>query len=213
MATAAGRQEMDSGITGYAGEMIVVVGQPIYRESAAGAVVDGVPARIALVAAAAGRSVQLVGKAGEDEEGDSVVLALSRGGVGHVALLREAGRSTPRAASAGDEAIDTGRRPGDGAVLEAADIELALRYLTEFSVLILADPVEADVMRVASAAAGWGESRIIVVLPYDGTEPEGLPADAIVFRAPQADPDGSFAATVGTFAAALDSGGDPRGAS
>jgi hypothetical protein len=210
--------------------VIVVVGQPLYRESEAGATVDGLPARIALSAAAQGRSVQLVGKAGEDEAGDAVVLALAQGGVGHVALLREAGRPTLQAASAGDDAIDAAEQTPTGAVdtedattgsggpsepatagasLEAADIDLALRYLTEFAVLVLADSAASDVVRVVGAAAGWAGSKLIVVVPTGDPVPEGLPPDAIAFEAPGVDPDGAFAAMVGSFAAALDVGGDP----
>lgn len=201
--------------------MIVVVGQPLYRESNAGAAVDGLPARIALAVAAHGRAVQLVGKAGEDEGGDAVVLALAQGGVGHVALLREAGRPTPRATSAGDDAIGAAAQtptgvpeaedepPTAGATLEAADIDLALRYLTEFAVLVLADPAASDVVRVVATAAGWADSRLIVVVPAGEAVPEGLPADVIAFEAPDADPDGVFASMVGSFAAALDDGADP----
>ena len=208
--------------------MIVVVGQPLFRESRSGSAVDGLPARIALAAAAHGCSVQLVGKAGEDEAGDAVVLALARGGVGHVALQREAGRPTARAADAIDEAIEeretslgaidvddeppTSQDKDDsiaGATLEAADVHLALRYLTEFAVLVLADPAVADVVRVATAAARWSDSRLIIVVPAGEAVPEGLPPDAIVFEAPDEDPDGVFASMVGAFAAGLDDGGDP----
>lgn len=209
--------------------MIVVVGQPIYRESEGAAMVDGLPARVALAAAAHGRSVQLVGKAGEDEAGDAVVLALAKGGVGHVALLREAGRPTARAASSRDDDIDAGSDTGGvfepdqepaardspldpvttGPSLEAADIELALQYLTEFAVLVLADPAAQDVLRVVAKAASWADSRLIVVVPPGGTVPEDLPADAIAFEAPDSDPDGVFASLVGSFAAGLDDGGDP----
>lgn len=181
--------------------MIVVVGQPLYRQSDAGPVVDGLPARIALEAAARGRSVQLVGKTGEDPAGDAVVHALARGGVGHVALLREAGRPTPRAS-----AIDT------AAILEATDVDLALRYLTECSVLVLADPAPLDLVRVVVAAAGWTGSALIVVNRAGEPAAPDLPGDAIVFEAPWADPDGVFAMMLGAFAAALDAGEDPADA-
>lgn len=211
--------------------MIVVVGQPIFRESE----VDGLPARIALVASARGRQVQLVGKAGEDAAGDAVVHALARGGVGHVALLREAGRPTPRAiavdtdALEAAEAADAANAPtafveagaesqapeatlaaaDTNAALEAADVDLALRYLTDCSVLVLADPAAADLVQVVVAAAGWADAALIVVNPAGGMVPDGLPGDAIVFEAPQADPDAVFATMIGEFAAALDAGADP----
>jgi hypothetical protein len=212
--------------------VIVVVGQPIHRAAEAGTRVDGLPARIAMAAAALGRPVELIGKVGEDEAGDAVVLGLARAGVGHVALLREAGRPTRRAAPLDDEAIeaaalgltgegfadsapdaapDTGLAGSDDpeAALEAADVDLALRYLTEFSVLVLADPVAPDVVRVVATATGWAESSLLVVLPAGGAVPDGLPPEAVVFEAPDGDPDGVFAAMVGAFAAALDDGGEP----
>lgn len=208
--------------------MIVVIGQPLYRETEAGPVADGIAARIAITAAGHGRSVQLVGKAGEDSAGDAVVLALARGGVGHVAVLREAGRPTPRIESIGadsgdasepsaasiaveDEAADTGliaaTVEGDLA-LEAADVDLALRYLTDFAVVVLAVRADAEMVRIVTTAAGWADARLIVVVPAGEAEPAGLPPDAIVFEAPDADPDGVFAAMVGAFAAALDDGDD-----
>lgn len=185
--------------------------------------VEGLAARVALSAAKHGRVVQLVGKAGEDPEGDAVVLALARGGVGHVALLRDAGLPTPRAPESVDDGGDLPGGDGylatdskvapvpasDGAALDAADVELALRYLTTFAVLVLGQPADPDVLRILGAAAEWADARLIVVLPAGASVPDELPQDAIVFEAPDADPDGVFAAMVGSFAAALDDGSDP----
>lgn len=207
----------------------------MYRETETGPVADGLPAQIALSAAGHGGVVQLVGKAGEDEAGDAVVLALARGGVGHVALIREAGRPTPRADAQNDApdaegelgaeplareprvdsepgvaARAAGRVPAPAeATLEAADVDLALRYLTDLGVIVLAEPAGADVVRVITAAANWSDARVIVVVPAGESAPEGLPPDAIVFEAPDADPDNAFATMLGSFAAALDNGGDP----
>lgn len=216
----------------YAGGVIVVVGQPLFRETEHRAAADGLAVRIALAVADQGASVQLVGKAGEDPEGDAIVLALARDGVGHVALLREAGRPTPRLQAAGEPAIDSNDAPsaeiasedqpagtatapaaelGDLA-LEAADVDLALRYLTEFAVLILADRADPEMVRVAATAATWADARLILIVRAGEAEPAGLPPDAIVFEAPDADPDGVFATMVGSFAAALDDGDDPAAA-
>jgi hypothetical protein len=204
--------------------MIVVVGQPLYRATEDRVAADGLAARIALAAAAQDRTVQLVGKAGEDPEGDAVVLALARGGVGHVAFLRDAGTKTPRRAETAqladdDEARDydlglAGEAPSAGdfgrePVLDAADVELALRYLTDFGVIVLTDPVKPDVARIVSEAASWAGARMIAVVSAGAVAPDGLPTDAIVFEAPDADPDGVFATFVGSFAAALDDGSDP----
>jgi hypothetical protein len=46
------------------------------------------------------------------------------------------------------------------------------------------------------------------VVPAGEPEPHGLPPDAIVFEAPDEDPDGVFASMVGSFAADLDGGGE-----
>ena len=180
--------------------MIVVVGQPRFRASESGPGVDGMPARIALVASARGRPVQLVGKAGEDPEGDAVVHALALGGVGHVALLREAGRPTLRADPNDADALwaaealeatetltasveaDTGSDPAaaipaaadDGATLEAADVDLALRYLTDCSVLVARRPAAADLVRVVVAGGRLGRGALVVVRPG---RPSGCPTD------------------------------------
>lgn len=206
--------------------MIVVVGPPFFRATTSGAAADGLSVRIALVAASNGRSVQMVGNAGEDAEGDAVVLALAQGGVGHVALRRDAGISTPMApepedrdSEGPDDLSSLGtdpRRPRQpaslGFSLDAADVELALRYLTTFSVIVLSLPADTEMARVVTAAAGWADARLIVVVGSGEPVPDGLPPDAIVLEAPDEDPDGVFAELVGAFAAALDDGGDPAAA-
>jgi hypothetical protein len=200
--------------------VIVVVGQPLHRVSTEGDAVDGLAARIALASVARGRSVQLVGKVGEDTEGNAIVLALTRGGVGHSALLRDAGASTPTVTPpvADGESVDdrTAIAPHrEPAVplnltrLEPADVDLALRYLTEFAVLVLAEPGTSDMVRVVTDASTYAGAGLIVLVPAGEPEPHGLPPDAIVFEAPDEDPDGVFASMVGSFAAALDNGGDP----
>lgn len=201
--------------------MIVVIGQAVYRASEAGAVVDGLAARIALSAAGHGRSVELVGRTGEDPEGDAVLLALTRGGVGHVALRRDAGMRTPRASDLvdddpGGETEDPKAGPPPSAsetegepAMDAADVDLALRYLMDYRVIVLADSVRGDVLSVVSAAAGWADARMIVVASAGAQPPEDLPRDAIVLEGPDSDPGGTFATQVGSLAAALDDGDDP----
>jgi hypothetical protein len=196
--------------------VIVVIGQLLYRTADPMPTADGLAAQIAITAASHGQTVQVVGKTGEDPEGDAVLLALAREGVGHVAVLRDAGMATPHGgAPAEDDPDKSGeaiQAVASAGRLDAADIELALRYLTDFSVLVLAVSADPDIARVVAAAAGWGDASLIVVLPVAGPIPDGLPADAIVFEAPDTDPDGVFAAMVGSFAAALDDGGDPEAA-
>lgn len=169
--------------------MIVVVGNPIPRSSAAGTIAGGPAAFVALSAAAAGAEVQLVARVVDDPAGDAMLLHLAEGGVSHVATLRQP--ATP-----------------EGPVLEAADLELALRYLTDVGVLVLAehDPALAG---VAVEAADWNHAALVVIVPPGASVPDDLPADATVLASPDTDPDGAFGTIVGTYAAALDRGVDP----
>ena len=75
--------------------VIVVIGSPVGRSVDGETFAGGMSSRVALAASRAGAKVQLVGKTGDDSIADSVVLDLARGGVGHVALLREGSRATP----------------------------------------------------------------------------------------------------------------------
>ena len=204
--------------------MIVVIGQPVLRRAGSEAAVAGSAGRIAVAAAGRGSTVQLIGKVGEDPDGDALVLALARADVGHVALLRDPTRATPRLVEPPDEAdgaIEAALQaepdvvapvatlePADPALrpaLEPADIDLGLRYLTEFSVVVVATPIDAAVSAIVGAAAGWS-SATLIVLTTDGSTPPGLTDDAIVLEAPSADPDGPFDRLVGELAAALDRG-------
>ena len=206
--------------------MIVVIGSPVGRLDDDVVVAGGSGSRVALAAAQRGRTVQLVGVTGDDPTADGVILDLARGGVGHVALLRDPGRATPLE-PAMPEAIDDEPSPDEsspderdaadsvpfaaspGPALEAADVELGLRYLTDFSVVILAEPADAETIAVVAAAARWGEARMILVVGTDQPVPDKLPDDVVVFESPPDDPDGVFADLVGAFAAALDEGTEP----
>jgi hypothetical protein len=208
--------------------VIVVVGSPIGRIADGLVLAAGTAARVALAAAAAGRSVQLVGKTGDDPTADAVVLDLARGGVGHVALLRDPARGTPLEPPPVDGSVDadavgsndpaddpivtdprSGRVVGDGPLLDGADVDLGLRYLTEFAVVVLAEPADPDTLAIVADAARWGEARMVVVVGAGEGTPDGLPDDVVVLEAPDADPDGVFATLVGNFAAALDEGVEP----
>jgi len=191
--------------------VIVVVGQPALMESEHGPELAGLPARIAAAAAAQGGSVQLVGAAGEDAAGDEVVLALARAGVGHVALIRKAGHVTPvRAASDpfGDD-LDNEAPPPAAPPLDPGDVDLALRYLPEADVIVVAEPGSPGIFGVAAQAAGWFDARLIVLAHEGAAELSGLPADSIVFEPPADDRGGAFATMVAAFAVALDSGEAP----
>jgi hypothetical protein len=168
--------------------VIVVVGLPIPIATPAGPRAGGLAASVALSAAAAGASVQLVARVVDDASGDAMLQHLTDGGVAHVATLRQ-----PATA--------------DGPVLDAADLELALRYLTNVGVLVLTDDDPA-LTRVAVEAADWNHAALVVLLAAGAAVPADLPSTATVLTVPASDPDGAFGSLVGAYAAALDRGVD-----
>jgi ribokinase len=200
--------------------VIVVVGNPVLRRPAGSegeARAVGAAVAVALAASKAGSAVQLVGRVGDDAEGDAIILALGRDDVGHVALLRDPARPTPVVAEAGDTAGPisdeaTPPIPKTGPELEAADVDLALRYLTDFRVIVVAADVPDDVAVAAAGAADWTGASPVVLVAEGGEPPLGLPERAIVLTSPAGDDDGAFPALVGEYAAAIDRGEDPASA-
>ncbi|CAN5778933.1 hypothetical protein BH24CHL5_BH24CHL5_10630 [soil metagenome] len=178
--------------------MIVVLGRPGLTHDGA---LDRPAGRIALAAAAAGGRVELVGTVGDDAEGDNVALELGRAGVGHAALLRDPAAATPGpTAEAGDDAPRLPR-------LDAADVELGLRYLADCHVLVLAEPMPPPALAVALDAAAYHGAALIVVTAPTGAAAEqpSLPDEATVLEMPDHD-EGAFAELVGRYAALLESG-------
>jgi len=201
--------------------VIVVVGTPAWRpvEPAGPA---GLACGIAIAAASHGASVELVGRTGDDPAGDALLIALAHAGVGHVALLRDPARPTPLMEPApeadepdvlADEAedgdvADAVASTATGPRLEAADVDLGLRYLTAFAVIVVTDDALDAALAVATDAAAFAGAHL-VVLVREGSDSPDIPADATVLAAPRADPDGAFAASVGSYAAGLDAGRPP----
>jgi hypothetical protein len=175
-----------------------------------------------MAAAAAGAAVELVGRAGDDPAGDALMIALSHAGVGHVALLRDPARPTLLVAPASDadepgplhdEAADPRTAPADGGPrLEALDVDLGLRYLTAFSVLVVTDDVLDAALSVAADAAAFAGAQLVVLVGEASDPPEAIPPAATVLAAPDADPGGAFARLIGTYAASLDAGRAPDAA-
>lgn len=95
-----------------------------------------------------------------------------------------------------------------GPALEAADIELGLRYLVEFRVVVAADPLDEEAATVVADAAAYTGAHLIALVPAGSTPPLSL-GGATVLEIPPADPDGAFAGFVASYAAALDLGDDP----
>ncbi|HEX7490349.1 MAG TPA: hypothetical protein VF337_01430 [Candidatus Limnocylindrales bacterium] len=203
--------------------MIVVVGLPAYADSPDGEkCAGGLAVEVASAAKGRGATVELVGKVGNDGAGDSVVVALGRLGIGHAALMRDPLLPTPvlmMAAQDDDgaeiEDVDRAARilPEDPAArpsLDGGDVDLALRFLPQAGVIVLADALPGGAITAASEGAAFAAARLIVLVQAGATPPM-VPGDATVLEAPP-DDDGSFGRLVGAFAAALDAGVEPRAA-
>jgi sugar/nucleoside kinase (ribokinase family) len=202
--------------------VIIVVGSPLVGLTDTGFRAAGIASGIARAAAAAGAEVQVVGKVGEDPGGDAVLLDLAAGNVGHVAILRDPSRPTPATGPgpadepAFEDADADPSTPNDGdsltvaagLSLEPADIELALRYLPDYRVLVVADSLAEPSLRVALAAASWNGAALVVIVPA-GSKQTPTGDDATVIEAPPNDPDDAFAGIVGAYAAAIDRGEEP----
>jgi sugar/nucleoside kinase (ribokinase family) len=199
--------------------MIVVVGNPIGRAVELGGGVDGTAARTAIAAARGGGDVQLVGKTGEDPLGDEVLMALAAAGVGHVAMLRDPDHPTPLAVPADDTSPPSAMLdgddeplvaivpsdPADRPTLEAADVELALRYLPDQRVIVVAEPQTDAVVAVVADAADYAGAQLVVVASASAQRP----ARALVIEALMDDRDGLFGALLGELAVLLESGASP----
>lgn len=189
------------------------MGGPIWRAGDPGCA-DGLAVGVARAGAAGGSDVQIVGKVGDDPEGDQLLIDLARAGVGHVAVLRDPAARTPVVGPTADE-DDTDDAPAaelpSGLSLDATDLELALRYLTDFRVLVIADAVGADALRVAADAASFSGAHVVAIVPVGGSVPP-MPPGATILEGPTGAEVVGFGALVGTYAAAIDRGASPADA-
>ena len=201
--------------------MIVVVGAVFARGTGPDAVPGGLAAGIALAAALAEARVELVARIGDDPAGDAVLLALAAAGVGHVATLRDPAHATLIAPAEADT-IDIDRDvaaeadipatavPPDGApTLDSGDVDLALRYLTDYRVIVVVHPTDAVLPEVI-AAADYAGAHLVVVAGPDAAPLDALPAAALVVEA--SDGSGGFGDLLGRYAAAVDRGEAPAAA-
>ena len=192
--------------------MIVVVGVPGWRAGEP-ATPAGLSALVAMAAAAAGASVELVGRVGDDAAGDALLIALSRAGVGHAAVLRDPAKATPVLARAGDDEGIAAEAPADeapadgsrGPQLDAGDLELGLSYLTDYRVVVVADPVSEATLRTIGEAAAYADVSLVVV-SGPAVPASVLPTTATVLQAPDAGDAAAFAQLVAAYAVALDRG-------
>ena len=190
--------------------MIVVIGTLVGRLDAEGTIEHaGFAAALASAAAAKGADVQVVARIGDDDVGDKVLLGLAAERVGHVATLRDAGRRTALIRDDEDENPGAEAAPrdavlGDGPTLEAADVGLAMRYLSDYRVIVLAHTADPALIGEAATAAGWAGAHLVVVTSPSESLDMTLPGDALVLSAgPDAD---GLAVRLGRYAAAIDAG-------
>jgi hypothetical protein len=143
-----------------------------------------------------------MGKLGDDPEGDLVLLDLADAGVSHPAMLRDHARRTP--VGKGRSASDRGPAP----TLEPADLELGLRYVPDFRVLVLAVPDVPVLIGPAADAASFAGAHLIVIT-NESAHVETLPERSTVLTAPRGEAgESALAGLVATYAVALDAGDD-----
>ncbi len=202
--------------------MIVVIGSTYLRGDGPDAGPDGLAGRLALAAARAGAAVELIAKVGDDPVGDALLIALARSGVGHVAVLRDATHRTARRpapedldvdvdvdALARDETAPWAVEPGEAPELDIEDVGLALRYLTEFRVVVAIHPTPG-IAAEAAAAAAWGSAHLMIVMRPGDPAPTGMPPGSMVLAATDDRvEESSIGSRLGVYAAAVDAGTEP----
>jgi sugar/nucleoside kinase (ribokinase family) len=158
--------------------VIVVLGRPrVHRPEPDGDLAPtGLAVAVALAAAAAGSEVELVGAIGDDPEGDKVVVALGRAGVGHAALLRDPATRTPHLGQERDA------RPLPR--LDAADVELGLRYMPECRVLVIGAELAEPALAQALEAAEFHSAAVVMVAAAGSVDPESLGAAVTLLERP-----------------------------
>ena len=120
----------------------------------------GLAAGVALAVAAAGVHVELVGSIGDDPDGDPW-------------RSRSVGPASAMPRSCATPRRGRRRRSADGALLteagslprlDAADVELGLRYLPDCRVLVVATPLESAAWAAALEAAAYHGASVIAVV-------------------------------------------------
>lgn len=196
--------------------MIVVLGRPrVYRPEPDGDLAPGgLAVELALAAARAGARVELVGAVGDDPEGDRIVVELGRGGVGHAALMRDPATRTPLVGQPRDA------RPLPR--LEAADVELGLRYQPECHVLVIGAELSPAALAAAQEAAEFHGAAVVMVAASGVVDPATLGPDVTLLERPSVEDaeaeadavvvaadDADFGAFVADYAVRLDRGQAP----
>jgi hypothetical protein len=192
--------------------MIIVLGRPlVYRPEPDGPLAPGgLAAEIALAIGRDGVGVEMVGSIGDDTEGDRVVVDLGKAGVGHAALLRDPAARTP-----------TFVRSTEGALprLDAADVELGLRYVPDCRVLVIASVLDAEALAKTLEAGEYHGAAVVMVAPAGSVDPASISEGVTLLERPApedeedlqdesaiAADDAAFGAFVAEYAVRLDRG-------
>jgi hypothetical protein len=96
-------------------------------------------------------------------------------------------------------------------VLDAADLELALRYVPDYHVLVVAHPLSAQALRTVDDAASYGGAHLVLITA-DPAAGEGLATRWATVLAVPDDDDGAFSRVVASYAVRLDLGAAPADA-
>lgn len=156
---------------------------------------DGLAALVAVATADTGAAVQLVGSVGDDREGDEVIIRLGRAGVGHAALLRDPAGRTPV----------TGLDRDPAPRLDAQDVELGLRYLSDARVLVLAEPLDGEAQAAALEAARYHGAEVVALVTAGSVPDPKLAEAGTVLEAPPEDLE-AFVQVVAKYAAGMEAG-------
>ncbi len=195
--------------------MIVVLGRPhVHRPEPDGELAPGgLAVELALAVARVGAEVELVGSIGDDPEGDRIVVELGRAGVGHSALLRDPASRTPL----------VGQPRGLRLLprLDAADVELGMRYLSACRVLVVAAELASEALVKAQEAADYHGATTVILAPAGRVEPDALGSAVTLLERPPVEDDeapdaallaaddADFAGFVADYAVRLDRGESP----
>lgn len=200
--------------------MILVIGSLAY--DAAGRTAAGRTAAIAREVARRQRRVEVVARIGDDEAGDQLLLALARDGVGHVAVLRDAGRATALAvledASPGserpvveelleDEAASQLPVARDGPRLQPNDVALAIEYLDGVQLVVVDVGDDASTVRASVTGAEFHGAHVLALLPNSAKSP--ALAGVTQLLVPPESRDSAVPAVIATLAVAMHDGADP----
>jgi hypothetical protein len=127
-----------------------------------------------------------VGSVSDDVKGDATITQLGREGIGHAALLRMPTSGAPR--------------------LDAADIELGLRYVSDCRVLVVADSLDSAALAAAVEGASYHRAPLVIAASMNAEAEASMPEDATLLEPPEDVEDAAFAALVGNYVAQLDAG-------